>query len=290
MFTVIGIGVASLIGLAGISLVFPNSAIGKLITTVGYLFTGRIDRVRRIWAKNADVISANFDNIVTEKRARLNHIKDAVGSLIAQEEKKKITLSNVTEETVKLEKLRTGALAKAKSVAAKYADNPEAAKSDPEYLKCQTAYRDFTSTLEEKQKRVGELEADVSGLSKTIAERKVSIDTLMRELEKIKSEKHETIADIISAEEEKKIADTFSGISEDKTANELQELRDLRTKAKADARMSRELAGMDSSKAEADFLNYATESAADTEFDKLIGLTKETSSDVSSAPTKIKEA
>jgi phage shock protein A len=265
-------------------------AIGKLLRTFGYLITGRIDRIRGVWATNPDVISATYDNVVAQKRDRLNTYKNAVGGLIAQEEKKKLALKTLTEEATRLENLRKGALAKAKKAVEKYNGDAAAAHADPEYQKCQQAYKDFSSTLEEKNKRIGELEADVKDLASNIANHQVQIQSLLRDLEKVKSEKYDTIADVVSAKEQKEIADMFSGISEDKTAAELAEMRDLRTKAKADARVSRELAGMDATKAEEDFLAYATESQATDEFDALLNLTKK--EEVASAPaeaTKISE-
>jgi hypothetical protein len=46
----------------------------------------------------------------------------------------------------------------------------------------------------------------------------------------------------------------------------------LRGKAGAEARMSRELAGLDTKRAEEEFLDFAQASEANTEFDQLIGL------------------
>ena len=50
-------------------------------------------------------------------------------------------------------------------------------------------------------------------------------------------------------------------------------MRELRQKASADARLSRELAGLDVKRAEEEFLEFARSSEADNEFDALIGLT-----------------
>jgi len=61
----------------------------------------------------------------------------------------------------------------------------------------------------------------------------------------------------------------------------LRELREMRSKARAGARISRDLAGMDSSKMEADFLEYARASEADDEFDALIGLSQKESAPAS---------
>lgn len=263
-------------------------AIFRLFRTLGYLFTGRIDRISSVWQRNPDVISATYDRVVEEKRKRLNQYKDAVGGMIVTDEKKKITLKNLTEETTKLERLKSGALAKAKQVAARYND-PDLIKNDPEYIKCQAAFRDFSSTLEEKTKHIQELEVEIENNQHNLSGHKSQIESLMRDLEKIKNEKHEVIADVVSAEEERKIADMFSGISEDKTSQELSELREMRTKAKAGARMSRELAGLDNKKSEEDFLAYAENNIADNEFDKLIGITKENTESVKLSETKLDE-
>ena len=68
----------------------------------------------------------------------------------------------------------------------------------------------------------------------------------------------------------------LSGISQDKTNEELQELRDIRDNAKATARISREIAGVDAQRSEDEFLEYAAQSTIDSEFEALIGMTKET--------------
>ena len=70
----------------------------------------------------------------------------------------------------------------------------------------------------------------------------------------------------------------ITGISNDRTAEELQELRDMRDQAKATARVSREMAGTDVARSEAEFLEYAEQSGSHNEFDELIGLSQETES------------
>jgi phage shock protein A len=264
-------------------------AIGRFFRTIAYLLTGRIDKSSDSLSTNSSVISATYDSIVNEKRSRLNTYKDAVGGMIAQEETKNQKLKSLTEEVQKLEKLKAGALAKAKQVAASLGNDVEAVKTNAEYIRCQSAFRDFSTTLEEKNKRIAELEADIKVLATSVADHKVQIESLLRDLEKVKGEKNETIADVVSAQESKKIADMFNGLSEDNTAKDLERMREMRIKAKAGARMSSELAGMNASKAENDFLEYATASEADSEFDKLIGLTKEETTPVVSEPTKIQE-
>jgi chromosome segregation ATPase len=267
------------------------NAIGRFFRAIKYLFTGKIDAAADALSANPTVISANYDRIIQEKKNRLNQYKDAISAMIAQEESKKAKLTTLTEDIQKLEKLKSGAAARAKQLVEKYNGDAVAVKNDPEYAKCQAAFKDFSSTLAEKQQRATEIDEDLKQLVKNVNGHKTQIQTLMRELDKIREEKHDAVADILSATEEKQIADMVNGISNDKTSEELQRLRDMRQKASANARVSRELAGMDSQRAESEFLEYAQKSAADDEFDALIGLAQEKkASEPAAQDTKIPEA
>jgi chromosome segregation ATPase len=267
------------------------NAIGRFFRAIKYLFTGKIDAAADALSANPTVISANYDRIIQEKKNRLNQYKDAISAMIAQEEAKKAKLTSLTEEIQKLEKLKAGAAGRAKQLVEKYNGDTVAVKNDPEYAKCQSAFKDFSSTLAEKQLRANEIDEDLKQLVQNVTGHKNQIQSLMRELDKIKEEKHDAVADVLSATEEKQIADMVNGISNDKTSEELQRLRDMRQKASANARISRELAGMDSKRAESEFLEYAQKSAADDEFDALIGLSQEKkSSEPPAHDTKIPEA
>jgi phage shock protein A len=264
------------------------SAIMRLFRNIGYLLSGNLNKMSGGISKNPDVIMARYDKIVEDKRRSLNAYKDAVGGMIGTEVKKQEALKVLTEEIVRLEKLKSGALAKAKQVVARH-ESEEASKADPEYLKCHAAYRDFSSTLEEKQKRAVELEEDIKTILTNVNTHKVQIERLMRDLDKIKNEKFETVAELVSAEEEKKIADMFSGISVDQSSKELEEMREMRIKAKGAVKISRDLAGLDTAKQEEDFMAYAAETDADDEFSKLLHATKKDSETASKEPVKLSE-
>jgi len=251
-------------------------AIAKLFRAVGYLLIGRIDDARQALSMNPNVIRATFDNVIDEKRKRIQQYKDAVAAMIAQDEKKKAELKRQSEEAARLQQLRDGALAMARSIAGRHGGDAEAVKQDADYLKCQSSYKDFSSTLAEKEARCRELEEDIKTLDGSVANHKTQLEALLRELERLQQEKHETVADILTAREEKEVSDMLAGISQDRTSQELQDLRDLRQQARAGARVSRELAGVDTQRSEQEFLKYATQSAADSEFEKLVGLGQET--------------
>jgi len=267
-------------------------AIGRYFRALGYLLVGKIDAARMSVSTSPDVVRATYDNITDEKRKRIQHYKDAVGAMIGQQEKKKADLQTQSEEVARLQKLQEGATAMARKVVERHNGDIEAVKKDAEYTKCQASFKDFRSSLDEKEARCTELEGDLKTIGDSIAGHKIQLQALLREIEKIREEKHEAVADMITAKEEKDLADMVAGLGEDRSSRELQEMRDLRAKAKGVARVSREMAGMDSKRVEEEFLEYATASAADNEFDALIGLTKETDEEKEGPDekTKIPEA
>jgi uncharacterized coiled-coil protein SlyX len=254
-------------------------AITRWFKAVGYLLTGQIDSARKVIDTNPHVIKAKYDEIVQDKISRIHQYKQAVAGLIAQEEKKIAKIKTLSEDVANLERLKAGALAKAKQTVEtlkKSGKTQEQIHADEDYKRCLAAFNDFSSTLAEKQDRITELEQDIADYRKNISDHKVQLQQLLRDVEKVKSEAADTVADVITSKQEKELAETLAGIAQDGTAEELQNLRDMRQELKAEAKVTRELAGTDTKAQEAEFLEYARQSQSTSEFDTLIGLASET--------------
>jgi uncharacterized coiled-coil protein SlyX len=254
-------------------------AITRWFKAVGYLLTGQIDSARKVIDTNPHVIKAKYDEIVRDKISRIHQYKQAVAGLIAQEEKKIAKIKTLSEDVANLERLKAGALAKAKQTVEtlkKSGKTQEQIHADEDYKRCLAAFNDFSSTLAEKQDRITELEQDIADYRKNISDHKVQLQQLLRDVEKVKSEAADTVADVITSKQEKELAETLAGIAQDGTAEELQNLRDMRQELKAEAKVTRELAGTDTKAQEAEFLEYARQSQSTSEFDTLIGLASET--------------
>ncbi len=257
-------------------------ALGRWIKAVGYLLTGKVDSARRILDSNPHVIQAKYDEIIEEKVSRIHQYKQAVSGLLAQEESKLARIRQLTEETSNLERLKAGALAKAKQSVAKLRSegkSKEEIHADEDYKKCQAAFQQFSATLAEKQQHIEELEGDVENYAKNIADHKVQLQQLIREVDKLRDEKSDAVAEVISAKHEKEIADTFASIAQDGTTEELQSLRKIRQEIKAEARISSEIAGTDTKAQQAEFLEYARTSQSSSEFDSLLGLDEDAPKD-----------
>ncbi len=261
-------------------------AIGRYIRALGYLVTGRIDAARKELSRNPYAIRANFDRIIEEKTKRIQQYKEAVAGMIAQQEKKINKVKQLSNDLNKMETLKEGAAAKARSVVEENKAkglSMEEIKSHEDYMKCLSAFNDFSHTIEEKSGHVTELEGDVTEIGSNIKNHKIQLQELLRDIDKLKDEASATVADMITAKEEESIANIIAGISEDRTSKELQEMRDLRIEGKAKARISREMAGTDTKQQEAEFLEYARANASTDEFDKLIGLADEADTESASA-------
>lgn len=256
-------------------------ALARWFKALGYLVTGQLDSARRTLDTNPHVLRAKYDEILRDKTNRIHQFRQAVATLVSQQEMKMAKLKELTSEVQKLENLKAGALAKAKHLAAEMSaagKSEEQIRGSEEYKTCLNAYNDFTSTLNEKLARIAELENDIEQYASRIADHKVQLKDLHREIDRIRAEAADAVADMISAKQEKEIADTIAGIAQDGTAQELQRLRQLRQEVKAEARVAREMAGTDTRAQESEFLEYARKNAASTEFDRLIGLAKEAES------------
>ena len=250
-------------------------AIGRWFKAVWYKITGQIDQARRGLDSDPHVMRAKFDDIIKGKVNQIHTYKQAVATLIAQQEKKMAKVKSLTEEVQKLENLKAGALAMAKQAVAKLqgeGKTKEELHADPDYKKCLTAYNDFAATLTEKQDHIKDLENDIGEYDGSIANHKINLQQLQRDIEKLKSEAADAVADVITSKEETELADMINGISKDGMGKELQNMRDLRHEMRAEARVSREMAGTDSKVQEAEFLEYARSNTATDEFDSLLGV------------------
>ncbi|MBN2505456.1 MAG: hypothetical protein JXQ71_02055 [Verrucomicrobia bacterium] len=254
-------------------------ALSRWIKAVGYLLTGQIDSARRVLDTNPNVMRAKYEAIIRDKINQIHTYKQAVASLIAQQESKMAKVKVLTDEVNNLERLKAGALAKAKQTVATLQQSGKSADEvhqTEDYKKCLAAYNDFSSTLAEKQARIADLEKDIAEYSGTIGNHKVQLQQLLRDVDKLKSEAADAVADIITAKQERDLADMLSGIVKDGSAEELQQMRQLRQEIRAEARISKEVAGTDTKAQEAEFLDYARRTAANTEFDSLLGLAAQT--------------
>ena len=245
----------------------------RFFKAIWYTLTGKAHESADRMMENPEAVRGAYEDIINDKKGNIQRYKQAIGQLIALVEQKRSTVKNLTDEVERLEELKAGAIAKAQQTAAQLQGeglSQEEIKVHAEYTRCVTAYQDFNSNLTEKTGQITEFENEIESAQADIESHKLQITSLHRDLDKIKSEQSEAVADLITAREQEEIADMLSGISMDGTSAELSRMREIREKAKARSVVAQELAGTDSKSEEEEFLTAARSSATSDEFDTLI--------------------
>ena len=249
------------------------NGITRFFKAIWYTLTGRAHETADRMMENPEAVRGAYEDIIRDKQGNIQRYKQAIGQLIALVEQKRASVTSLTEEVTNLEELKSGAVAKAQQTATdlqKEGMGPEEVKQHAEYTRCVTAYQEFNTNLQEKEERITELEGEIENAQADIDSHKVQITSLHRDLDKIKNEQSEAVADLITAREQEEIADMLSGISMDGTSAELSRMRDIRQKAKGRSKVAQELAGTDSKSEEQEFLDAARSSSTSDEFDALI--------------------
>ena len=261
----------------------------RFFKAIWYTLTGKAHESADRMMENPEAVRGAYEDIIRDKKGTIQRYKQAIGQLIALVEQKKSAVKSLTDEVERLEELKTGAITKAQQTAAQLQGEglpQEEIKVHGEYTRCVTAYQDFNSNLAEKTGRIEELENEIEGAQADIETHKLQITSLHRDLDKIKSEQSEAVADLITAREQEEIADMLSGISMDGTSAELTRMREIRENAKGRSKVAQELAGTDSKSEEEEFLSAARSSSTNDEFDSLIFGAQQTDAKTETETTK----
>lgn len=257
-------------------------AISRYVRAFFALITGGLDSMRQTLNENKHVISATYDEIIEDQRKRVVSMSDAIGGMIQSEQRKVNKIEELSKRMGENEELRDGAVAMIEELKKDYDLNTEegieALKSSSEYIEASTAYESLTKDIDDDQSTITELEEALAEDRVQLSNYKSQLGTMKDQIDKIKSEKHETIAQVEASKQEREVNDLINNISRDTSSDRLREMRETRDRVKSQAKVSRELAGTETNSRREKFKNFARKRKSASEFDKLLGLGKETSS------------
>lgn len=263
----------------------------RLFRAVGYFFSGKFSAAWETLLGNQYVVAATYDEAINKKGQNALTLQAAVAGLLGTKQEKVQKVTKLTNEVGTLSQVKAGALAKAKTQAAKLAavgKTTEEIKLDPEYIRCQAAYENAGKDLADKQAEITRLEGQIKEAEAKIAGHKAQLTRMKEEVKNLDAEKNDTVASIAAAKQEKAINDALNGITQDTTDADLAAVRKKRDKLINEATISSELSGTNPDTSRNEFLDYATRSTAASEFDALIGL--ETKPDTANLnPAKLPE-
>jgi len=245
-------------------------AIFKLFSGFVYLITGGLVNLEKYLFKgNTTVMAAKYDSIIATKTKRQEELLQAIENLVTINAQKEQTVRTKTEQIAKLRQSQLGAKNKAQKLAEGL--TKEAAEKNIDYVKARASYTDYATTIAEKEKQCADAEADVKARTELVQKYKLEFTSLQRELEKLKSEKHESIAEVTAAKEAAAANKQLLGLSEDHSAETLRELREQRDQYKASVAVSADLAGLSAKLEDEEYASYAEKDEAENEFDAAMG-------------------
>lgn len=252
-----------------------GNGFGRFFRAIASVITLGLVKFSEPIERKPEVVGLDYDEVIREKAKAAQLVKNAVGDLIAQQEMKKQKLEVLTKEIVALEQEKAGAQALARErVEALRAQGlgDAAIMQDGEVTQYQAAYTDVSSTLEEKKARVKDLEGDVENLQASIDQNVAQAQSLAREVETLRSEKHEAIASIAAAQQIDQINEALAGIATSGADDTLARLRRQRAEAEGRARAGTRVAGTDVNLQREKLRKAAVRHTQNSEFLKGIGL------------------
>jgi phage shock protein A len=264
---------------------------GRYFRALWYLVTGRFKKAADALSENKYVMEATYDRSIEKNTGRIQTVKTNVASLIRLNEENKEKLGAKMKAQEHQAKVKAGALQMAKDRAAALqaqGKTPDQIKADAEYIKCQAGYAAADKEWKRLDGEIDEIEAKIAEREGQINQYKVELQNMQRNIDNLKEEKHEAIADVAVAQQERDIADALNGLSSDTTDQDLQAVREARKRVKAEAKVSKELAGTNARNVDNEFANYAEKAGANDEFASLIGL-EQKAAPTPDAPSKLPE-
>lgn len=246
---------------------------GRWLKAIYYFCTGRFTAAADALQSNKHVMAATFDASINKGADRFSTVKKAVAELMGIEQTRVQEIKELSEQAETQGKIQAGAkraMQKRINSLRSEGNSKEECQTDPDFITHSKAYTDASKKHGDLETRLATKEADLKSRKEQIAKYKAELQSMQRQQQALKEEKHEALADVAVAKQMDAVNSVLAGISDDSTDKDLEAARAARQRAVAQAQISSELTGNDASVAESQYLDMAAESVADSELDDLL--------------------
>lgn len=250
-------------------------AIGRFFRAMFYTLAGDVSKWSTVWESSTGYINSEYDSMEKEQQTDIEELTEAVAALMDIVRQKETRFEDLNLRIEDKKRKMAGAKAKAerkKNELVEAGKTDIEIKSDPIIQKCLSYYNGFKSELALAEEESSLLDAELVKHDADINKYKTRLQKAHKELEKIRIERHETIADLKLAQQEQKVSATLLGLSESRVADRRNRIQEMRRKNRLKADIQSEMAGVVAEDAEQEFLDFAQENESSTEFFEMIGL------------------
>lgn len=201
----------------------------RLISTCFGLFEGGTQRATdTLLTSSPDAIRNQFRKTREDMVRDYEQMKAAIAELMTIRDGRAKELAALNEEVAKYDAAMTQAVETFKRT-----QNENA----------RAVYAALAEKKEGADTEIDRLEAEVATQDQTIAAYKGKLQELQESIANLKREEAETVADIVSSKKLAELNAKLEGLSTDTQTKNLEAIREARSKAKSQAKLSRELAG-----------------------------------------------
>jgi phage shock protein A len=228
-------------------------------------FFGRLwQQIRGIFIRAGDdlvsgspeAIRASYATAIDDAKRRYKDLQEAVAMLAHQREKTASRLKTLDDEEKDVQKKLEGSLTLAESEP----DNPAHREAGTRYLK----------RLQELEGRQGELAEELDAQSSRVQEYMAKLRTFMSQIDKLKKEQGEMVAEFVSNRQVLQLENRLKGLGDTAIDESLVAIRDKVGQLKAQARIASEMREGTTTAQDETYERVGAEKLAESRFDELL--------------------
>ncbi len=229
------------------------SYFGKLWAVIRGFFIRAGDEVV---SSSPQAIQATYASAIDDAKRRYKEMEKAVAMLASQREKTEMNLKEMGREEIELHRKLEGALSSAEGEP----DNPVHREAGARYL----------TRIKEIEDKQAQLNQDLQTQSQRVDEYKTKLRSFTDEIQRLKKEQGEMIAEFISTQQVLALEDRLKGLGETAVDESLVAIRDKVAQMRAQVKIAAEMRGATVEAHDETYERIGTEKEAKARFDEML--------------------
>jgi phage shock protein A len=207
-------------------------------------------------SSSPQAIRATYAAAIDDAKRRYRDMENAVALLAAQRDKTELSFKSLEAEEADLQRKLEGALAHA-----------EADPTNPDHREAGSRFLSQIQRIQEKQTL---LKADLESSQAKVQEYQSKLRSFMEEIDKLKREQGEMVAEWVSSQQMVQLEDRLRGLGETAVDESLVAIRDKVASMKARAKLASEMRGATLAVQDETYERIGAEREAAARFDELL--------------------
>ncbi len=207
-------------------------------------------------SSSPEAIRATYATAIDEAKKRYKDMERAVALLARERERTELSLKELDKEEAELQKKLEGALA--------------ASESDPTNSAHREAGTRYLSRIREIDERQAVLTGDLEAQSSKVEEYKVKLRSFTDEIDKLKREQGELVAEFVSHQQVIRLEDRLKGLGESAVDESIVAIREKVANLRAQAKIATEMGGSTLQAQDSTYERIGAEREAQSRFDELL--------------------